>query len=120
MGGLCSGFGYRKGTCVTIYKRAWPGRLMTASRKAERLSGVGLPRPLPGGTRLSMVPETGEKPEKMTFSNFPLIWRFREFLGVSYQGEKQAKIKLIFLVLYKKMKNGVMGCLPSFAQKKIT
>lgn len=37
---------------------------------------------------------------------------------VLYQGEKQAKIGLIFLVLYKKMKNGVMGCLPSFSQKK--
>lgn len=37
---------------------------------------------------------------------------------VSYQGEKQAKIKLIFLVLYKKMKNGVMGCSRPFAQKK--
>ena len=35
-----------------------------------------------------------------------------------YQGEKQAKIKLIFLVLYKKMKNGVMGCSRPFAQKK--
>jgi hypothetical protein len=40
----------------------------------------------------------------MTFSNFPLILRFREVLGVSYQEEKQAEIKLIFLVLYKKMK----------------
>lgn len=37
-----------------------------------------------------------------------------------YQGEKQAKIKLIFLVLYKKMKNGVMGCSRPFAQKKTT
>ena len=77
---------------------------MTASRKAERLSGVGLPRPSPGGTRLSMVPETGENPVKMAFSNFPLIWRFREVLGVSYQDELQAKIKLIFFVFYKKMK----------------
>lgn len=32
-----------------------------------------------------------------------------------YQGENQAKIELIFLVFYKKMKNGVMGCLPSFS-----
>lgn len=39
---------------------------------------------------------------------------------VLYQGEKQAKIELIFLVLYKKMKNGVMGYLPSFSQKKRT
>lgn len=39
---------------------------------------------------------------------------------VSYQGEKQAKIKLIFLVLYRKMKNGVMGCSRPFAQKKRT
>ena len=37
-----------------------------------------------------------------------------------YQGEKQAKIKLIFLVFYKKMKNGVMGYLRPFAQKKKT
>lgn len=76
MGGLCRGFGYRKGTCVTIYKRAWPGRLMTASRKAERLSGVGLPRPLPGGTRLSMVPETGGKPCKNGFFQFPVNLAF--------------------------------------------
>jgi hypothetical protein len=40
----------------------------------------------------------------MAFSNFPLIWRFREVLGVSYQDELQAKKKLIFFVLYKKMK----------------
>jgi len=40
----------------------------------------------------------------MAFSNFPLIWRFREVLEVSYQDEKQEKIKLIFFVLYKKMK----------------
>ena len=104
MGGLCSGFGYRKGTCVTIYKRAWPGRLMTASRKAERLSGVGLPRPLPGGTACQWCPKRGKNLKKMTFSNFPLIWRFREVLMVSYQDEKQEKIKLIFFVLYKKMK----------------
>lgn len=35
------------------------GRLMTASRKAERLSGVGLPRPSPGGTACRRVPERG-------------------------------------------------------------
>lgn len=42
---------------------------------------------------------------------------------VLYQGKKQAKIKLIFFVLYKKMKkwkNGVMGCSRPFAQKKTT
>ena len=77
---------------------------MTASRKAERLSGVGLPRPSQGGTTCRRAPETGGNPVKMAFSNFPLIWRFREVLGVSYQDELQAKIKLIFFVFYKKMK----------------
>lgn len=68
-------------------------------------------------------PKRGENPVKMAFSNFPLIWRFREVLGVSYQDELQAKIKLIFFVLYKKIKkwkNGVMGCSRPFAQKKRT
>jgi len=32
---------------------------MTASRKAERLSGVGLPRPSPGGTACRRVPDRG-------------------------------------------------------------
>lgn len=32
---------------------------MTASRKAERLSGVGRPRPSPGGTACRRVPERG-------------------------------------------------------------
>lgn len=38
----------------------------------------------------------------MTFSNFPLIWRFREVLMVSYQDEKQEKIDCFFLLLYNK------------------
>lgn len=42
------------------------GRLMTASRKAERLSGVGLPRPWQGGTTCRRAPDTG-KPEKWGF-----------------------------------------------------
>jgi hypothetical protein len=49
-------------------------------------------------------PKRGENPVKMAFSNFPLIWRFREVLGVSYRDELQAKKKLIFFVFYKKMK----------------
>jgi hypothetical protein len=78
---------------------------MTASRKAERLSGgwVCLDR-RQGEPACTRMPETGENPVKMAFSNFPLIWRFREVLGVSYQDELQAKIKLIFFVFYKKMK----------------
>lgn len=36
------------------------GRLMTASRKAERLSGVGLPRPSQGGTTCRRAPDTGK------------------------------------------------------------
>lgn len=35
------------------------GRLMPASRKAEGLSGVGLPRPSPGGTACRRVPDRG-------------------------------------------------------------
>ena len=41
----------------------------------------------------------------MAFSNFPLIWRFREVLEVSYQDEKQAKIDCFFLLLYNKKNN---------------
>lgn len=47
-------------------------------------------------------PKRGKKPKKMTFSNFPLIWRFREVLMVSYQDEKQEKIDCFFLLLYNK------------------
>lgn len=38
----------------------WQGRLVTASRKAERLSGVGLPKPSPRGSACRRVLETGE------------------------------------------------------------
>ena len=95
----------RKGhLCEPFTSGLWRGRLMTASRKAERLSGgwVCLDR-RQGEPACTRMPETGENPVKMAFSNFPLIWRFREVLGVSYQDELQAKIKLIFFVFYKKM-----------------
>ena len=50
-------------------------------------------------------PKRGENPVKMAFSNFPLIWRFREVLGVSYYGEKQEKLDCFFLLIYSKKNN---------------
>jgi hypothetical protein len=47
-------------------------------------------------------PKRGENPVKMAFSNFPLIWRFREVLMVSYQDEEQAKLDCFFLLIYSK------------------
>ncbi len=58
----------RANLCEPLYKRL-AGRLLTASRKAERSSGLGLPRPSPGETACRRVPGTG-KPYKITFSNF--------------------------------------------------
>ena len=79
---------------------------MTASRKAERLSGgwVCLDR-RQGEPACTRMPETGENPVKMAFSNFPLILRFREVLGVSYYGEKQEKLDCFFLLIYSKKNN---------------
>ncbi len=113
-GGLCSGFWIQKGhLCELLYKRAqetgfdrqpagWKTRGLVCldRRQGEPLVEGCLER---------------ENSYKIEAPNFALVE-----LRVWYQGEKQAKIKLIFLVLYKKMKmkNGVMGSSRPFAQKE--
>ena len=102
MGRVCSGFGYRKGTRVTIYKRAWQvGFWPPAERLKDFRVLVCLDR-RQGEPACQWCPKRGKKAKKMTFSNFPLIWRFREVLMVSYQDEKQEKIDCFFLLLYNK------------------
>ncbi len=95
-GGLVSGFGYRKGTCVNQHKRAWQVGF-DRQPKAERLGELVCLDRRQGNRLMKRVRET-ENPIKISFS----ILRFRELLGYDTR-EKQAKIKLIFLVLYKKI-----------------
>lgn len=59
MGRLYGGLQDGEGTCLDPLQVGLAGRLLTASRKAERLSGVGLPRPSPGGTACRRVPDRG-------------------------------------------------------------
>jgi len=59
MGKLYGGLQDREGTCLDPLQVGLAGRLLPASRKAERLSGVGLPRPSPGGTACRRVPDFG-------------------------------------------------------------
>lgn len=66
MGGLCHVLRHGKGTRLDPLQVDLAGRLMTASRKAERLSGVGLPKPSPRGSTCRRVPDTG-KTRKMGF-----------------------------------------------------
>lgn len=60
-GGALSRITTRKGHSSRPFTSGlWQGRLMTASRKAERLSGVGLPKPSPRGSACRRVPDTGK------------------------------------------------------------
>lgn len=69
---------------------------MTASRKAERLSGVGLPRPSPGGTACRRVPERGfcvHFRKKRTYNNSREVCEGLTFFFVSAKMIKKSKKK---------------------------
>ncbi len=70
MGGLAVALTERA-LCVNPYKRAWQVGL-TASRKAERLSGVGLPRTVAIG-ELARRCLNGENPIKISFFQFCIL-----------------------------------------------
>ncbi len=92
-----------------------PGGELSDRQPKERLKDFQglMPRPSPGNRR--RVLEKRENPIKISFP----ILRFRELLRYDTR-RKTSENKLIFLVLYKKMKmkNGVMGSSHPFAQKK--
>jgi hypothetical protein len=76
MGQICNILRHGKGTCLDPLQVGLAGRLMTASRKAERLSGVGLAETVARGFPLVEGCPIRGKPEKWAFCEICVLESF--------------------------------------------
>ncbi len=86
--GFVVAFWLQKGHLMArpLYKRAWQGRLLTASQAEKDF--FGLPRPSPGRPFVKECPGWERNPIKL--AAFPIL-RFRELLGYDTR-EKTSRI----------------------------